>query len=55
MLDRDIVVLDLETTETAVAEAVGGLPQMVEIGAVRLAGEDLSVVDKFESLVKPAA
>lgn len=54
MLGRDIVVLDLETTEVAVAQAAGGLPQMVEIGAVRLAGEDLSFVDKFESLVRPA-
>jgi len=53
LLDKEVVVFDLETTDTGVAEAAGVLPSIVEIGAVRMSSE-FEILDKYESLVQPS-
>lgn len=50
--DREAVIFDLETTDTAVAEAAGTLPSPVEIGAVRVTA-DLEEVAQFQALIQP--
>ncbi len=50
--DKSIVVLDIETTEVALADARGGVPQPIEIAGCCLDCE-YEVQDVFSTLVRP--
>ncbi len=50
--DKSIVVLDIETTEVALAEARGGVPQPIEIAGCWLDCE-YEVRGEFSTLVRP--
>jgi len=48
MLDTDIIIVDTETTSSDPAAA-----KIVEVAAVRLSAQDLSIIDGMEMLVDP--
>jgi DNA polymerase III epsilon subunit-like protein len=50
--DREVIILDIETTEVALAETLGTFPEPVEIGAVRT-DATFAPYETFTTLVKP--
>jgi DNA polymerase III epsilon subunit-like protein len=52
LVESEVVILDIETTESALATVHGRFPEPVEIGAVKLSSS-YEVLDEYEQLVKP--
>jgi inhibitor of KinA sporulation pathway (predicted exonuclease) len=50
--DRTFVIFDLEVTDLSVAETIGGSPEVIEVGGVKLSS-DLETLGEFSRLVRP--
>ena len=54
LTDKISVIFDLETTDHVEADTVGTVPQIVELGAVKVTS-DFEILDKIQFLVQPVA
>lgn len=52
--DSTLIIFDLETTDHAVADTVGMVPQIVELGAVKVTSQ-FEILDKIQFFVQPIA
>ena len=52
LIDREIVVFDLETTDSSVTRIRGDLPEIVELGAIKI-DRHFNCIDNYETLVCP--
>lgn len=50
--DKLLIVFDVETTDKHVAMAAGSVPEMIEIGAVKVT-DQLEIVEEYRSMVQP--
>jgi len=49
---KEVIFFDLEYTDSSLADAAGVLPEIIEIGAIKVTSE-LLIKDRFEALVQP--